>query len=74
LAPGKVIETFGFNGTAPGPVLRLPEGRRVSFEISNETDVGDMVHWHGSIAIDGSERRCGVVRRGSVTLGRRGYT
>jgi FtsP/CotA-like multicopper oxidase with cupredoxin domain len=37
LAPGKVIKTFGYNGTAPGPVLRLPEGRQVSFEISNET-------------------------------------
>jgi FtsP/CotA-like multicopper oxidase with cupredoxin domain len=57
LAPGKVIKTFGYNGTAPGPVLRLPEGRQVSFEISNETDVDDIVHWHGLYVpseVDGS--------------------
>ncbi len=57
LAPGKVIKTFGYNGTAPGPVLRLPEGRQVSFEISNETDIDDIVHWHGLYVpseVDGS--------------------
>jgi hypothetical protein len=27
LAPGKVIETFGYNDRVPGPVLRLREGR-----------------------------------------------
>jgi FtsP/CotA-like multicopper oxidase with cupredoxin domain len=32
---------------APAPVLRLPEGRPVTFEISNETDIDDIVHWHG---------------------------
>jgi FtsP/CotA-like multicopper oxidase with cupredoxin domain len=57
LAPGKVIKTFGYNGTAPGPMLRLPESREVSFEISNETDIGDIVHWHGLYVpseVDGS--------------------
>jgi hypothetical protein len=28
LAPGKVIETFTYNGSVPGPVLRLREGRQ----------------------------------------------
>lgn len=30
LAPGKAINTFGYNGMVPGPVLRLREGRQVS--------------------------------------------
>jgi FtsP/CotA-like multicopper oxidase with cupredoxin domain len=47
LAPGKVIETFGYNGTVPGPVLRLREGRQVSIDIRNDTDLDDIVHWHG---------------------------
>ena len=47
LAPGKVIETFGYNGTVPGPVLRLREGRQVSIDIRNDTDVDDIIHWHG---------------------------
>jgi FtsP/CotA-like multicopper oxidase with cupredoxin domain len=47
LAPGRVIETFGYNGIVPGPVLRLREGRQVSIDIRNDTDVDDIVHWHG---------------------------
>ena len=69
LAPGKVIKTFGYNGTAPGPVLRLREGRQVSFEISNETDVDDIVHWHGLYVpsevdgVDGRGHAGGAARR-----------
>jgi FtsP/CotA-like multicopper oxidase with cupredoxin domain len=47
LAPGKVIETFGYNRTVPGPVLRLREGRQVSIDIHNDTDIEDIIHWHG---------------------------
>ena len=47
LAPGKVIDTFAYNGTVPGPVLRLREGRPVSIDIRNDTDVDDIIHWHG---------------------------
>jgi FtsP/CotA-like multicopper oxidase with cupredoxin domain len=47
LAPGRVIDTFGYNGTVPGPVLRLREGRQVSIDIRNLTDIDDIVHWHG---------------------------
>ncbi len=47
LAPGKVIDTFGYNGTVPGPTLRLREGRQVSIDIRDDTDVDDIVHWHG---------------------------
>ncbi|MBV8458571.1 MAG: multicopper oxidase domain-containing protein, partial [Acetobacteraceae bacterium] len=47
LAPGKVIQTYGFNNMVPGPVLRLREGRRVSIKIINDTDIDDIIHWHG---------------------------
>ncbi len=47
LAPGKVIQTFGYNGTVPGPVLRLRENRQVSIDIHNDTDIDDIIHWHG---------------------------
>jgi Multicopper oxidase len=45
LAPGKVIETFAYNGMVPGRALRLREGRQVSIDIRN--DVDDIIHWHG---------------------------
>jgi FtsP/CotA-like multicopper oxidase with cupredoxin domain len=47
LAPGKLIDTFAYNGTVPGPVLRLREGRQVSIDIRNDTDIDDIIHWHG---------------------------
>jgi FtsP/CotA-like multicopper oxidase with cupredoxin domain len=57
LAPGKVIDTFGYNGTVPGTLLRLREGRQVSIDIRNDTDVADIIHWHGLYvpsAVDGA--------------------
>src|SRR6516164_2232689 len=47
LAPGKVIQTYGYNGTVPGPVLRLQENRQASIKIVNDTDIDDIIHWHG---------------------------
>ena len=47
LAPGKVIQTFSYNDRVPGPVLRLREGRQVSIDIRNDSDIDDIVHWHG---------------------------
>ena len=47
LAPGKTIKTTGYNGTVPGPVLRLREGRPVNIKVINEAGYPDLVHWHG---------------------------
>ena len=58
LAPGTVIETVGYNNTAPGPVLRMREGKRVTVEVHNDTDVPEFVHWHGMFVpseVDGSQ-------------------
>src|SRR5271166_2553567 len=70
LAPGKVIDTFGYNGTVPGPALRLREGRQVSIDIRNDTDVDDIIHWHGLYvpsAADGAmEEGSPMVERGGT--------
>ena len=47
LAPGRIVETLTYNGTAPGPLLRVSEGRPVTVEVVNETADPEMVHWHG---------------------------
>ena len=46
--PGKVIDTFAYNGTVPGPVLRLREGRQVSIDIRNDTDIDESCTGTGS--------------------------
>jgi FtsP/CotA-like multicopper oxidase with cupredoxin domain len=70
LAPGKVIETFAYNSIVPGPVLRLREGRQVSIDIRNDTDVDDIIHWHGLFvpaAADGAmEEGSPMVPRGGM--------
>lgn len=47
LAPGKTIRTVAYNGSVPGPVLRMKEGKPVTVDIFNDTDVPELVHWHG---------------------------
>ena len=70
LAPGHVIDTFAYNGKVPGPVLRLREGHQVSIDIRNDTDVDDIVHWHGLYLppeADGAmEEGSPMVERGAV--------
>ena len=47
LAPGKIIRTVGYNGSVPGPLLRMKEGKKVTIDIFNDTDTPELVHWHG---------------------------
>jgi len=47
LTPAHTISTIGYNGTSPGPVLHMREGKPVSVDVFNDTDVPELVHWHG---------------------------
>jgi FtsP/CotA-like multicopper oxidase with cupredoxin domain len=47
LTPTRTISTIGYNGTSPGPLLRMQEGKPVTVEVINDTDVPELVHWHG---------------------------
>jgi FtsP/CotA-like multicopper oxidase with cupredoxin domain len=58
IAKGKVIRTTGYNGSIPGPMLRMKEGKPVTVDIFNDTDTPELVHWHGlflSTKADGAE-------------------
>jgi FtsP/CotA-like multicopper oxidase with cupredoxin domain len=44
-----IISTIGYNGTAPGPLLRMREGKPVSVDVINDTDTPEFVHWHGML-------------------------
>lgn len=70
LAPGRLVDTFGYNGTVPGPLLRVREGRQISIDIRNDTDVDDIIHWHGLFvpsAADGAmEEGSPMIERGAT--------
>jgi FtsP/CotA-like multicopper oxidase with cupredoxin domain len=58
IAPGVVIKTVGYNGKVPGPILRFREGKRVTVDVRNDTDMPELVHWHGQFVasdVDGSD-------------------
>ena len=44
-----ILSTIGYNGTAPGPVLRMREGQPVTVDVINDTDTPELVHWHGML-------------------------
>ncbi len=58
LAPNRIISTIGYNGTSPGPLLRMKEGVPVTVNVTNDTDVPEYVHFHGLLIpsdVDGAE-------------------
>jgi FtsP/CotA-like multicopper oxidase with cupredoxin domain len=57
IAPRKVVKTIAYNGSAPGPLLRMKEGQPVTIDVFNDTGDPEIVHWHGlriPSAVDGS--------------------
>jgi FtsP/CotA-like multicopper oxidase with cupredoxin domain len=53
-----IVSTIGYNNSAPGPVLRMQEGRPVIVDVINDTDTPELVHWHGMLLppeVDGTE-------------------
>ena len=47
IAPKTSIKTTCYNGSAPGPILRMKEGQRVTIDVANNTAEPEIVHWHG---------------------------
>ena len=48
LPPGDgTTSMLGFNGSMPGPELRLRRGQQVQIDVENGLDEGTAVHWHG---------------------------
>ncbi len=57
VAKEHTISTIAYNGTVPGPIVRLREGVPVTVDLFNDTDTPEFVHWHGQIvpaSVDGA--------------------
>jgi FtsP/CotA-like multicopper oxidase with cupredoxin domain len=58
LSPERILSTIGYNGASPGPVLRMREGKSITVDVINATDIPELVHWHGLLIpadVDGTE-------------------
>ena len=45
--PGKTFDLWGYNGSAPGPMIEVFEGDRVRVLFENRLPEPTTVHWHG---------------------------
>jgi FtsP/CotA-like multicopper oxidase with cupredoxin domain len=41
------VRMLGYNGSIPGPTLRVRQGAEVVVHVTNDTDLDTTVHWHG---------------------------
>jgi FtsP/CotA-like multicopper oxidase with cupredoxin domain len=44
---GTKVRMLAYNGSIPGPVLKVKEGSEISVNIENQGDHATTVHWHG---------------------------
>jgi hypothetical protein len=47
IAPGKTLDLWGFNGSAPGPTIQVVQGDRVRIVFDNHLPEPTSIHWHG---------------------------
>lgn len=45
--PGKVVNLWGYNGSAPGPTIQINQGDRVRIIVDNHLPESTSMHWHG---------------------------
>jgi FtsP/CotA-like multicopper oxidase with cupredoxin domain len=41
------VRMLAYNGSIPGPTLKVPLGATISVRVTNRGDIGATVHWHG---------------------------
>jgi FtsP/CotA-like multicopper oxidase with cupredoxin domain len=44
---GQTVRMLAYNGSIPGPTLRVPQGAEIVVHVTNALDVDTTVHWHG---------------------------
>ena len=53
IAPQRIVSAITYNGQFPGPLLHFKEGRQVTVDIYNHSDIPEQLHWHGQkVAVD----------------------
>jgi hypothetical protein len=53
IVPGRVVDVWGYNGSAPGPTIQVTRGDRVRIIVDNHLPEATSMHWHGfEIPID----------------------
>jgi FtsP/CotA-like multicopper oxidase with cupredoxin domain len=62
LAPGMIIDAWGYNGITPGPTIEAFEGDRVRILVTNKLPEPTSVHWHGVLLPNGMDGVSGLTQ------------
>ncbi len=62
LMEGVTMTAFTYNGTVPGPLLRVNEGDNVRVVLKNELAEPTSIHWHGILVPNGMDGIAGVTQ------------
>src|SRR5258707_1305242 len=46
IVPGRVVDLWGYNGSAPGPTIQVTRGDRVRIIVDNHLPEATSMHWH----------------------------
>src|SRR6266852_5472795 len=60
IAPGMVINAWGYNGQTPGPTIEAVEGDHVRILVTNHLPEDTSVHWHGVLLPNGMDGVSGL--------------
>lgn len=61
-APGVDYAALAYNGSIPGPVLRIAHGQRLRAKFVNNSGVPGTVHWHGMILPNDMDGVAGITQ------------
>src|SRR4051812_43725747 len=74
LPSGRTVDALTFNGSVPGPELRVREGDLVEITLLNrDVDSGVSIHWHGVDVPNGEDGVAGVTQDAVAPGGRHVY-
>ena len=62
LQPGLTASVWAFNGTVPGPLIRVRQGDLIVVHLRNRLPVGTTIHWHGLAVPNGEDGVAGVTQ------------
>jgi len=60
MAPGFLVNMWGYNGQSPGPTIEVVEGDKVRIYVTNRLPEATTIHWHGQRLPNGMDGVTGV--------------
>ena len=69
VSPGRKVEAWTYNGTVPGPEIRVKQGQRVRVRIKNDLPESTSIHWHGLEMADNKQDGVTFVTQDPITPG-----